>query len=387
MKFWTHLTSAVKMSTPEENLARVMKQNELLQAECAKQKAAAEAARAESELARAESEALQKAMLESANQTTNNTGTQSVQVPLEQPRSALSASSAAFIPHGSVTSQNVNSASADESSRETHSTPYVSAVLRLPQFWADKPALWFALVEAQFNRSRIRSDDARYEHVIGQLDCRFASEVEDIITNPPQTNRYETLKTELIRRLSLSQDERVKKLLLQEELGDRKPTQFLRHLRALAGTGCVDENMLRTLFMQRLPPHVQQILKTQTALTLNDLAVMADGICEVNALSTPTVAAVTSTDTAIRNLTQRFDELARQVASLTSTHRQAQRSRSPHPRSQSRGGGRSRSASRSDGAEDSSLCWYHRRFGDEATRCRQPCTRFNQRSENPAGSA
>ena len=74
---------------------------------------------------------------------------------------------------------------------------------KLPPFWPDKPALWFALAESHFQRSRIRSEDSKYDQVLQMLDNRYASEMEDIITSPPATNKYTTLKTELIRRLSL----------------------------------------------------------------------------------------------------------------------------------------------------------------------------------------
>ena len=127
-------------------------------------------------------------------------------------------------------------------------------------------------------------------------DNRYASEVEDIITiiSPPATNKYTTLKTELIRRLSLSQDQRVRQLLAQEELGDRKPSQFLRHLRSLAGSSRLEDSILRTLWLQRLPTHVQQILQTQAHQPLDSQAAMADTICEVASIPTiaPPVAAV-----------------------------------------------------------------------------------------------
>ncbi|GFY37511.1 hypothetical protein TNIN_418961 [Trichonephila inaurata madagascariensis] len=46
---------------------------------------------------------------------------------------------------------------------------------------------------------------------------------------------YEKLKNQLINRLSLTEGQRVRKLLGREELGDRKPSQFLKLLRSLAG--------------------------------------------------------------------------------------------------------------------------------------------------------
>lgn len=90
--------------------------------------------------------------------------------------------------------------------------------VKLPQFWPDKPALWFAQVEAQFAVSGITADDTRYSYVVAQLDSRYAAEVEDIILSPPANDRYAYLKNELIRRLSISEEQRVRRLLGQEEL-------------------------------------------------------------------------------------------------------------------------------------------------------------------------
>lgn len=46
-------------------------------------------------------------------------------------------------------------------------------------------------------------------------------EVRDIIMNPPAKRAYETLKAELIKRLSLSQEHKTRRLLEHEEIGRR----------------------------------------------------------------------------------------------------------------------------------------------------------------------
>ena len=65
-----------------------------------------------------------------------------------------------------------------------------------------------------------------------------------------------------------------------EETGDRKPSQFLRHLQGLAGTS-VPESMLRTLWFGRLPFNVQAILAAQKDLYLEKLADLADSISKL----------------------------------------------------------------------------------------------------------
>uniref|UniRef100_A0A5S6R653 C2H2-type domain-containing protein n=1 Tax=Trichuris muris TaxID=70415 RepID=A0A5S6R653_TRIMR len=105
---------------------------------------------------------------------------------------------------------------------------------KLPPFWADRPALWFAQVEAQFTVAGITQEATKFAYVVSQLEGRYAAEVEDIITNPPARNAYSHLRNELIRRVSVSTEQRVRQVLTEEMLGERKPSQFLRHLRSFA---------------------------------------------------------------------------------------------------------------------------------------------------------
>jgi hypothetical protein len=67
--------------------------------------------------------------------------------------------------------------------------------VRLLPFWAKQPTVWLAQAEAQFTLAGINSEQTRFCYVISQLDHRYASEVEDIITSPPKYNPYTTLRT------------------------------------------------------------------------------------------------------------------------------------------------------------------------------------------------
>lgn len=57
--------------------------------------------------------------------------------------------------------------------------------VKIPPFWAEQLALWFAQVEAQFLVTGITQDAKEFGHVVGKLEGRFAIEVADIITDPP----------------------------------------------------------------------------------------------------------------------------------------------------------------------------------------------------------
>jgi hypothetical protein len=62
--------------------------------------------------------------------------------------------------------------------------------MRLPPFWAERPAVWFTQAEAQFFLASISSKKAEFFH---------AAELEDIITSPPEQHPYTAPRTELVR--------------------------------------------------------------------------------------------------------------------------------------------------------------------------------------------
>jgi hypothetical protein len=132
--------------------------------------------------------------------------------------------------------------------------------VRLQPFWSEGPAVWFAQTEAQFFLAGVNSEKTKYFHIISQLDNRYAAEVEDIIISQPERDPYTTLRTALARRLSPLREQRIRQLLTLE-MGDRKPSQFLRHLRGLAPD--VPYDFLYTIWSSRLPPNIEAILAGQ----------------------------------------------------------------------------------------------------------------------------
>ncbi|XP_072143121.1 uncharacterized protein [Dermacentor andersoni] len=174
---------------------------------------------------------------------------------------------------------------------------------------------------------------------------------------PPFRADSPELKKELIRHLSLSEDQKVRQLQ-SAELAERKPSQLLRHMRALAGNMEVQDSLLRALWLQRLPPHVQAILQAQLTLPLDQLARIADSVIDVSLPPlSPTVQAVTAPLNTIE-LAWRIDDINRQLSSI-------QRRLDQHlPTRHSQSRGQNTTPSQQPGDDD--RCYYHRRFGDRA---------------------
>lgn len=286
--------------------------------------------------------------------------------PLQEQNVSLQAQLSVIQANNTNPTQNIQSASNIQPGKDIF-----KVAAKLPPFWFDRPATWFAQVECQFNIAGIVVDQTKYDYVVAQLDSRVIGEVEDIVTKPPANDKYFTLKNELIRRLSTSEEQRVRQLISEEELGDRRPSQFLRHLRSLAGVTLSDENILRQLWMRRLPQHLQAILTAQADLPLDKVAELADKILEVSpGIPAQRPPSVCSTS----DLAARLDELTKQVAALTSAGGRI-RSRSISRR-------RNRSQTRTPTPAGEKICWYHRIFKDKATKCLSPCS---WKSENERG--
>lgn len=75
----------------------------------------------------------------------------------------------------------------------------------------------------------------KLDYVVAALPQSTASVVRDILRSPPADQPYETLRKELIRRTTESEQRRLQQLLTAEELGGRKPTKFLRRMEHLLG--------------------------------------------------------------------------------------------------------------------------------------------------------
>lgn len=238
--------------------------------------------------------------------------------------------------------------------------------LKIPPFWPEKPSIWFAQVEGQFAIANVVDSTTKFYHIVATLDRQYAAEVEDILTGPPD---YEKLKTELIKRLSVSRENKVKQLLMHEELGTRKPSQFLRHLQHLAGPS-MPEDVLRTIWTSRLPPGMQPIVASQPSLSLDALADLTDRINDI-AMPMYQVAATSSATPPVDDLVRQVAELTKQVSALTaqinyrSRPRERDRKSHQHRRSPSH---RSQSNYRRY-----PLCWYHYKHGTKAEKCIKPC--------------
>lgn len=236
--------------------------------------------------------------------------------------------------------------------------------IRLPPFWKVNPSLWFAQVDAQFTTHRLKSDQLKYFHIISVLDIDTLQHVSDLVANPPNSDKYETLKKNLIERCSDSQERQIKKLIGEIELNDKKPSQLLREMRVLA-KNFVSDTILQTLWLQRLPTNIQVVLSASSGLDLTKMSEIADKVIEVTTSSPVFVSEVSikSTKQNLCGCEDRISELSNQISDISRKLDNLLRNRS-----------RSRARSTSKEATNKEFCFYHNQFGSKAKKCTVPCS-------------
>lgn len=257
---------------------------------------------------------------------------------------------------------------------------------KLPPFWKHCPNMWFIQIEAQFQCNRISSDVTRYNHLVGALDAETMLEVADVLRNPPTDNKYNFLKNAIIKRFTDSADRQLHKALTELELGEMKPSQLLRQMTSLAGDRAT-EDVLRVRWLALLPQPVQRCLKILRSSSLDEQASIADELADNG--SGPFVMAAghsfqkaasparnNTSEVALIAVTRELSAIKLSLAELIGCNKElmAQLQSNNQHNSRSRSRSFSQSSSTHHSPAPSAICFYHRKYADNAKRCILPCS-------------
>ncbi|XP_052893740.1 uncharacterized protein LOC128301348 [Anopheles moucheti] len=244
---------------------------------------------------------------------------------------------------------------------------------------------YFMSLEFWFAASGIGAlhDTRKYNIVMAQVPPNKLTELRAIIDGTPAVEKYAYIKAKLIGYFADSQQRRLQRVLSDMPLGDRKPSQLLNEMKRVAGNS-LSEPVLIDLWASRLPPHAQAAVIASSGdaadkTTIADAIVESMSLRSINAVerSNPAMASGHVSDAAmsttanpasdpISDLRKEIAELSRRLENVLpnkSRGRSVSRSRLTRRRSLSRGSDFS-----------TGPCWYHRKFGSEARKCRKPCT-------------
>ena len=136
-------------------------------------------------------------------------------------------------------------------------------------------------MEAQFATKGITQQLTKYHYIVGSLAPEIGREVRDVIVTVRAVAPFDTLKERLVSRTSLTESQRMQKLLSLEPLGDQKPSQLLRRIEQLADKTGNDDPILQEIFLTHLPVAVQLVLKSHPDKSTEQLASLADSLIAV----------------------------------------------------------------------------------------------------------
>lgn len=257
-----------------------------------------------------------------------------------------------------------NQANNSNNTMSNRSNSNMSAVsVQKIAFWPTNPTAWFRVIETQFTAARITEEVTKFNHVISMLDAGIIDKCMDILETIPTDKPYTEFRDQVIIRMSESEQSRLQKVLLGTDLGDRRPSELLSHMKSLAGDSFKEE-VLKALWLKRLPPQMRAILAISSE-SLTKLAVLGDKIMETmpgHQVSSVEGSSsnVSKLELQVSQLSKKFNELNRNFSNNRGNYRQRLRSNSRN---------RSRSKSRSK----DSICYFHRKFGEQARNCTNWC--------------
>lgn len=242
-----------------------------------------------------------------------------------------------------------------------------SARVCVPPLEQQNVLLWFTLLEKQFELMHITNDKLKFDTVIKNIGCKHSKLVADIVYDPPETGRYERLKSQLIKELANPNAVKVWKSLQDQKIENRTPSQFYKELKRLAIT-LISDDLVLMLWISRLPPSVQQALDVAKGMGANVLTEMADRIYKtwletgrITAVSVGQTTAVSEqSNCASDTLHDRISRLEAQTSALTLDR------------------------CRSTSLQQPGLC--HKTLSDCANKCYYPCN-WDQNQRNATQSS
>lgn len=279
-----------------------------------------------------------------------------------------------------------------------HASNFAARFGKLPPFSVRDPAFWIHRLDTYFTCCGITDQVLKYQITANEIPEPFASELRDLLISMPEADPYDKLRDGILGRFAESRTQRVRRLLAGETLGDRRPSQFLRHLQHLLGddAGPSEQDFLRELFLQRLPETTRLVLSASgTSVSLGDMASMADRMHEYAFHSVHAAARTqtlpmekshlafssgdgTSLQEAFRRLEMRVTSLADEIRRLQNDAKSSKSVGERVSRATVANSGRRfahRSPSRSREITDGQ-CHFHNRFGDKAESCYKGCKHF-----------
>jgi len=123
---------------------------------------------------------------------------------------------------------------------------------------------------------------------VAELEQHVTGRMLDVLRNPPDDDRYDTLKIQLLATSGLTRCKRASKLRDLFSLGDRKPSVLLSEMRALSydQVSCM---LFEEIFLRQMPDDIRMKLAQEDFSDLDALAARADALWHVKTQTFPSM--------------------------------------------------------------------------------------------------
>ena len=235
-------------------------------------------------------------------------------------------------------------------------------VIKLPPFTTHSICAWFQRVETVFRLRNVTSTTRKADHVLSELPEETFDQIAPWLTSKGTTAvTYDEVKHELIKLCTPTPEERAKRLMnmIKLPIGEQRASAAYNEMWALATVPQADGSaapldLLRVIWLARLPHAVRSQIKDFTGMPLDDLKATADSIQGATSFPAEALAAPVSNEAHPPT-----DKISDEENAMAAEHTNYRRYRQP-PRFQP--------------SHKRILCYYHLTYGPRALKCVKPCS-------------
>jgi hypothetical protein len=154
--------------------------------------------------------------------------------------------------------------------------PNTHGFVKLPTFWAEDPISWFRLAEGQFTLRNVEDPVTRYYHVLSSLSQDAVRLVTHVLHKETGPNSYSNLRTSLLASHSLSNYQKMERMMKLPPLGDRRPSVMLAEMLEYCPAGESTTAVFTYLLLQRLSREIRVLLSQDDPADMRAIADEAD---------------------------------------------------------------------------------------------------------------
>uniref|UniRef100_A0ABD2W5M6 DUF7041 domain-containing protein n=1 Tax=Trichogramma kaykai TaxID=54128 RepID=A0ABD2W5M6_9HYME len=262
---------------------------------------------------------------------------------------------------------------------------------KMPEFYKHSPQLWINLLESQFAAAEVTSPIDKYYHLATKLGHDVTAELKHSLLTLPAGNEYDSLKSVLVRKYVENDTSKLKRL--GESLNGPQncsPSKYLMRLASAADKWMQREAILE-IWKKNIHPSISNGLSS--VITPENEAEnirRADELYDTfnfkpqpqpayNLQLAPIQPSSQANSDKTFDLSKIAETLSKLEAKMTSLEKKLDKPRNNNNSSSNKKYDRSSSSSRQQKKETQEtrdtegMCYYHRRYAEEAKKCVDPC--------------